>query len=337
MQAVIATILIGGALVGTWAATAALLRALRTRAILDHPNERSSHSAPTPRGGGIAVIGVTLAAWGAVALLDIAPGLRIGPVISLAMGLAMVSWADDLRGLGQLPRLAAQVAAVVLALATLPLDSIVPAMINPIVGIGLAGLAWLWLINLFNFMDGIDGLASVECAAVAGGAALIALVGGSADGTALLAAILCAAALGFLAWNWQPAKLFLGDVGSVPMGFLLGWLLLGLIAHGHWAAAAILPGYFLVDASVTLARRLFRREAVWRAHRDHFYQRAVQAGASHAEVTRAVVVTNLALVGCALLSIGGATRQLVMAACALVIIGALLWYLRRMGRRDGAA
>ena len=329
MELLLAILLIGGALVGTWAATGALLRLLRARAILDHPNARSSHATPTPRGGGLAVMAVTFACWAAAWALGAVPGTTIGPLIGLALGLAMVSWADDLRGLGPLPRLAAQAAAVAVALAVLPLELSFIGVIDPVIVIGGVGLAWLWFVNLFNFMDGIDGLASVECATVAGGAALVALVGGIGDGTPLLAAILAASALGFLVWNWHPAKLFLGDVGSVPMGFLLGWLLLTLAAHGDWAAAVILPGYFLVDASVTLARRGFRGEAVWRAHHEHFYQQAVQAGASHATVSSAVLVTNLALVGCALLSLGGPTRQAIMAACALVIVGVLLWYLRR--------
>jgi len=329
MDLIVATLLIVGALVGTWAATGVLLRLLRVRAILDHPNERSSHAAPTPRGGGLAVIGVTLACWAVAAAWGAVSGSAVWPLIGLAFGLAMVSWADDLRGLGPLPRLAAQAAAVAVALAVLPLELSFICVIDPVIVIGGVGLAWLWFVNLFNFMDGIDGLASVECATVAGGAALVGLVGGIGDGTPLLAAILAASALGFLVWNWHPAKLFLGDVGSVPMGYLLGWLLLLLAAHGDWAAAVILPGYFLVDASVTLARRGFRGEAVWRAHHEHFYQQAVEAGASHATVSSAVLVTNLALVGCALLSLGGPTRQAIMAACALVIVGVLLWYLRR--------
>ena len=329
--------LVVGALAAAWVATGVLLRLLRAGEILDHPNERSSHVAPTPRGGGIAVIGVTLACWALAVMLGAIPNTGVGSIIGLAFGLAMVSWADDLRGLGPLIRLAAQIAAVAVALATVPSGLSLAFAIDPLLLAAAIGLAWLWFVNLFNFMDGIDGLASVECATVAGGAALVGMVAGVADGTPLLAAILAAAALGFLAWNWEPAKLFLGDVGSVPMGFLLGWLLLSLAAHGHWAAALILPAYFLVDASVTLARRGFRGAAVWRAHREHFYQQAVQAGSSHAAVSRAVLVTNLALVACALLSLGGPIRQIAMAACALVIVGALLWYLRRDTRRADVA
>ncbi len=319
----------------TWILTGALLRVLRARAILDHPNERSSHAKPVPRGGGIALISVALASWAIAASLGEAAWSVVQPIIGLCLGLALVSWADDLRGLPPVLRLAAQAAAVAIALLTVPFWF--PGPLDPMVAAVLAGLAWLWFINLFNFMDGIDGIAGVEAVTVAGGAALVAAVSGMTDGTPVLGAALAGAALGFLAWNWPPAKLFLGDVGSVPLGFLLGWILLSLAAHGHWAAALILPGYFLADASWTLARRALRGERVWHAHREHLYQRAVQAGASHAHVSGAVAITNLALVACAVASVGDMVRQIVALAVASVIVGLLMWYLRRgIGRAKTA-
>jgi len=313
----------------TWALTGGLLRVLRARAILDHPNERSSHARPVPRGGGIALIGVVLVCWAAAATFGEPAWAVVRPMLGLCFGLALVSWADDLRGLPALPRLTAQAAAVVIALLTVPLGPWFPGPVDPMLMAVLAGLAWLWFINLFNFMDGIDGIAAVEAASIAGGAALVATVGGMTDGTPVLGAALAGAALGFLAWNWQPAKLFLGDVGSVPLGFLLGWMLLSLAAHGHWAAALILPGYFLADASWTLARRALRGERVWRAHREHVYQRAVQAGASHAQVSAAVAVANLALVACAVASVGDVLRQVAAVGVALAVVGTLMWYLWR--------
>jgi len=313
----------------TWALTGGLVRVLRARAILDHPNERSSHARPVPRGGGIALIGVALACWAVAASVGEPAWAVVRPILGLCFGLALVSWADDLRGLPALPRLTAQAAAVVIALLTVPLGPWFPGPVEPILMAVLAGLAWLWFINLFNFMDGIDGIAGVEAVSVAGGVALVATVAGMTDGTPVLAAALAGAALGFLAWNWQPAKLFLGDVGSVPLGFLLGWMLLSLAAHGHWAAALILPGYFLADASWTLVRRALRGVPVWRAHREHVYQQAVQAGASHAQVSTAVAIANLALVACAVASVGDPLRQLAAIGVAIVIVGVLLWYLRR--------
>ncbi len=321
----------------TWALTGGLVRLLRARAIRDHPNERSSHERPVPRGGGIALIGVALACWAVAASLGEPAWSVVRPILGLCFGLALVSWADDLRGLPPLPRLTAQAAAVVIALLTVPLGPWFPGPVQPILMAVLAGLTWLWFINLFNFMDGIDGIAGVEAASIAGGVALVAAVAGMTDGTPLLGAALAGAALGFLAWNWQPAKLFLGDVGSVPLGFLLGWMLLSLAAHGYWAAALILPGYFLADASWTLARRAIRGAPVWRAHREHVYQQAVQAGASHAQVSAAVAIANLALVVCAAASVGDALRQTAALGVAMVIVGILMCYLRRgIGRAKAA-
>src|SRR3546814_8785143 len=123
-----------------------------------------------------------------------------------------------------------------------------------------------------------------------------------------------------------PAKVFLGDVGSVPLGFLLGWLLLGLAAAGHWAAALILPLYYLADATITLGCRALRREKIWQAHREHFYQRAVQRGRSHATVSRAVFGVNACLAALALASLTAPWMALV--AAALVVAGLLAWMAR---------
>ena len=166
----------------------------------------------------------------------------------------------------------------------------------------LAALAWLWFVNLFNFMDGIDGIAGVESASLGVGLALVFLLSGLIlpAGLALLAT---AAALGFLLVNWHPARIFLGDVGSVPLGFLLGWLLLLAAAEGAWAAALILPGVYWADATVTLLRRACRGERVWRAHREHFYQRAVQRGLRHDQVARRIALANAGLVLLALVSV----------------------------------
>ncbi|MDP6951158.1 MAG: glycosyltransferase family 4 protein, partial [Alphaproteobacteria bacterium] len=288
-----------------WVATGALLKQLAAKDILDHPNERSSHERPTPRGGGIAVVAVILLGWLLLAAVEIAPWRLIWPMVGLSVGLALVSWADDLRGLSPLPRFAAQLAAVAIALSTVPLGPHFPGPLPLWLALGGAALAWLWFVNLFNFMDGIDAIAGVEAIAIAAGIGAIAAGLGLVDGTPWLAAVVAGAALGFLPWNRPPARIFLGDVGSVPLGFLLGWLLLSLAAHGAWAAALILPAYFLADATLTLLRRALRGEKPWQAHREHFYQQAVRKGASHGRVSASVAVANLALFACALASLHG--------------------------------
>ena len=272
-------------------ATRALVPILRRRDILDHPNERSAHRVPTPRGGGIAVIGSLLLAWFVLA----GAGLAVPGVIGVSLGagiLAVVSWVDDLRGLSPLLRLLAQIVVV-----TIGICARAPG--EGWAGFVAIGLLWIWCTNLFNFMDGIDGITGTEAAAIGIGLLLFASVGTGADpGLTMLAAAMVGAALGFLVWNWSPARIFLGDVGSAPLGYLLGFLLLDLVMRGFWKVALILPLYFLADASITLARRLLRGELVWRAHREHFYQQAVRAGLSHAAVVERVIAADFVLIGC---------------------------------------
>jgi UDP-N-acetylmuramyl pentapeptide phosphotransferase/UDP-N-acetylglucosamine-1-phosphate transferase len=277
-----------------------LIPLLRRAAVLDHPNERSSHVAPTPRGGGIAVVAAILVAWLAVVAVDVV-GPRILVICFGAGLLAAISWIDDLGGLSLWVRLMAQFVAVGLGLlSALPEGGpLFRGWLPPGLDAVAAALLWVWFINLFNFMDGIDGLAGSEAAAIGIGLVLYATVGISRDpGLAALSAAIAAAALGFLVWNWAPARIFLGDVGSVPLGYLLGFLLLGVTADGGWKIALILPLYFFADATLTLLRRLFRGERVWLPHRQHFYQRAVQRGLGHADVVYRVIAADVLLVGC---------------------------------------
>jgi UDP-N-acetylmuramyl pentapeptide phosphotransferase/UDP-N-acetylglucosamine-1-phosphate transferase len=281
--------------------TRLLITILRRRAVLDRPNERSSHVVPTPRGGGIAVIGASVVAWLTLCAVGLMP--PSGVVVALgAAGLALVSWLDDLRGLSPGVRLLAQFAAVVVGIWALPSGAIFQGWLPLGLDRIAAALLWVWFVNLFNFMDGIDGIDGSEAAAIGIGIALV--VGGSLDLTAPAAAI-AAAALGFLVWNWAPARIFLGDVGSVPLGYLLGFLLYQLALRGAWQAALILPLYFLADATLTLLRRLARGERVWQAHREHFYQRAVQRGLGHAAVVCRVIAADIVLIACACAAVRG--------------------------------
>jgi UDP-N-acetylmuramyl pentapeptide phosphotransferase/UDP-N-acetylglucosamine-1-phosphate transferase len=299
LPALLVAVAVGSGLVACLG-TRALIPLLRRARVLDRPNARSSHAVPTPRGGGIAVVAAILAAW----LTLLAQGLVPPPLLlvtAAAALLAAVSWRDDVGGLSPTLRLLAQFLAVAIGMtAVAPAGPVFQGRLPPALDSAAAALFWVWFVNLFNFMDGIDGLAGSEAAAIGGGLVLVAALGAGRDPPlALLAAAPAAAALGFLVWNWAPARIFLGDVGSVPLGYLLGFLLLDAAARGHWMAALILPLYFLADATITLARRLLRGEAVWRAHRRHFYQRAVQRGLGHAAVARRVIAADLGLIGCA--------------------------------------
>ncbi len=330
--------LAGGAAgcVVTAAATGIVLRVLRDHAILDHPNERSSHERPTPRGGGIAVVSVLVALWLGLWLSSDAntyPALFWLPLVCASL-LAAISWWDDIRGLSQWPRLAAQAGAVAAGIVALPDDGLIfQGLLPAVADHALAALAWLWFVNLFNFMDGIDGIAGTEAASVGLGAFLVGLLGASGAewlGPPGLAAT--GVALGFLFWNWHPARIFLGDVGSVPLGYLLGWLLLALAASGAWGPALLLPAYYLADATLTLLRRASRGAPILRAHREHFYQRAVQGGLSHARVVLLIGATNGCLIGLALASqLDGPAVWAALGAGGL-LVAALLCYLRAANR-----
>ena len=318
-----------GVFVASLVGTRLVLRVLRDRAILDHPNERSSHSMPTPKGAGIAIIPCIfvfwwVAAWGTDSLA------ATMTMTAAATVLAGVSWMDDLSGLNPGWRLGAQVLAVVFVLSSpyselfFPgpvLGGLVPAGID----IVLAGLLWVWFINLFNFMDGIDGIAGVEAACIGIGVALVSVAAGLSNVFGVFGVVIGAASLGFLIWNWHPAKIFLGDIGSVPLGFMLGGLLLWLAASGQWAAALILPLYYLADATITLLKRLIRGEKVWQAHRQHFYQQALTHGLEHDHVVRHVLFVDLVLIALAVAAARGWVLSAVISAPVLVLW--LLFYL----------
>ena len=317
-------------------ATRAVIGLLLRHAVLDHPNRRSSHAVPVPRGGGIAVMAAIVIGWIAYALTIPALLPVIGLLLAAAAGLAAISFLDDLFDLTATMRLLAQFLAVLLGMLVLAdagpvFQGLLPGWLDLLA----AALLWLWFINLFNFMDGIDGLAGVQTVALALGLALVgAGVGAGAGAGAGIGGnwqppllMLAAAAAGFLWFNWQPARLFLGDVGSVPLGYLLGFLLLSAAAAGQWAAALILPAYYLADASITLARRVLRGEKFWHGHREHFYQQAVRRGFSHATVSTMVAGGNALLILLAMLAAAGHELP-ALAGAALVTAGLLGWLAR---------
>ena len=308
--------------------TGVLVRLLRRARILDHPNERSSHSQPTPKGGGLVVVPLVLAGWAWHAAGE--GQAWLWPLLAAAATLCLLSWRDDLASLPAGARLAAQGLAVALGLALLEPQggSVTQGLLPAPLDLAFAWLAWLWFVNLFNFMDGIDGIAGVESLGIALGlAALWTADLALGEGYALL---LAAAVIGFLPWNWAPARLFLGDAGSVPLGYLLGFLLVYAASQGYWAAALILPAYYWADATLTLLRRLLRGEKVWQAHRSHWYQRAA-AAVGHGAVARRVAVFNLAMIALALSTLFYGD-WLPLAGTAVLTLG-FLAYLSRLARR----
>ncbi|HDR9511119.1 glycosyl transferase [Burkholderia cepacia] len=262
------------ALVAAIASTAILRLLLATglawRLATDIPNDRSLHSLPTPRVGGWGIVPVSI-----VALLAQAP--RLWLIAIAAAALAAMSQIDDRRGLPARVRFSAHLAAVVALIIVFPADA-------PWWLLAGVGFAMVWLTNLYNFMDGADGLAGGMALFGFGGYAVAALGGAHASPDLVVAgAAVAGAALGFLLLNFHPARLFLGDAGSIPLGFLAG-------ALGYWGwrtdvwpiwFPAMVFAPFIADASVTLLRRLLRGEKFWQAHREHYYQRMVRSGVGH--------------------------------------------------------
>jgi UDP-N-acetylmuramyl pentapeptide phosphotransferase/UDP-N-acetylglucosamine-1-phosphate transferase len=289
------------------ALSAGLIAALRpafARYAMARPNARSSHAVPTPQGGGIAVVAATLiGAWLGAMLTS--TGLSTTEWLALSVAtilLALTGAIDDIRGLGAAPRLLIQIVAVGLVIASLPDNfSIVPQIARPFER-ALLLLGGVWFVNLVNFMDGIDWMTVAEVVPVSAGFMLLGFTDGTPPGAAVIAVALLGAIIGFAPFNRPVARLFLGDVGSLPIGLLLGWLMLMLAGRNNMAAAILLPLYYLADATITLARRLVRREAVWEAHRTHFYQRATDGGFSVEEIVVRVFVINVALAGLALIT-----------------------------------
>jgi UDP-N-acetylmuramyl pentapeptide phosphotransferase/UDP-N-acetylglucosamine-1-phosphate transferase len=319
---------------GSWAGAWAMTRWLTARGIVDHPGERSSHDRPIPKGAGAAVVAVLLVIWIALALMGLVPRGILG-ISLLGFVLAGVSWRNDLRDMSVTLRLVVQVGAVIVALLGWPgrgplFQGLLPHWLDQ----GVTAVAWIWFINLFNFMDGADGMTGVETVVIGIGVSVIgAFTGFGPEGYLLLGVTLAAVAAGFLPWNWYPARVFLGDVGSVPLGFVVGWLLLELASHGYWAPTLVLALYYLADATLTLARRVINGEPFWRAHRTHFFQRALARDGNHAAVVRLILVGNLALAGAAVAAIW---QPLPALGLGVLITAALMTTLSRRGREAPA-
>jgi Fuc2NAc and GlcNAc transferase len=287
------------ALVMAFVLTGLARRLAVAHGVLDVPNDRSSHRVPTPRGGGVAIAVSTL---GASIILLWRGALDVPLFLALTGGglaVAFVGFLDDRRQLSARIRLAAHLFAALWALYWL--RGLPPLRFGDhIVSLGWAGyvvgaLGIAWTVNLFNFMDGIDGIAASEAIFIAWGGALLGLVMGQSLAVPAMGCAFGAVCCGFLVWNWPPAKIFMGDVGSGYLGYVLVVLALGATRESPAALAVwvILGGLFFCDAFVTLMRRLARGERVYQAHRSHAYQWLARRWGSHRTVTLAVTGVNL--------------------------------------------
>ncbi len=281
----------------SWILTGLLRRYALAKSLMDVPNARSSHSIPTPRGGGLAIVIVFLAGLPVLWLNDSLSTPTLWALLGAGISVALIGFLDDHGHIPARWRLLAHFSAAGWGLFWLnglpPLQFFGQTLDLGWAGNILGALYLVWLLNLYNFMDGIDGLASIEAISVALGGILLSVLAPDQSGAWPLSALLLAAVLGFLLWNFPPAKIFMGDAGSGFLGLVLGLLSI----QATWLAPQflwswlILLGVFVVDATWTLARRFLRGEKVYEAHRSHGYQFSSRKH-GHKTVTLTVALIN---------------------------------------------
>ncbi|MDB5582511.1 MAG: glycosyl transferase [Bradyrhizobium sp.] len=314
-----------------------VLRPVLLRYALARPNARSSHREPTPQGGGIAVIGAMVLVLAGIAVF--APQMFGDPfgiaiVFAAVIGLAVVGASDDIKPMAPLPRLALQAVAVVFVVGALPADLQIFPVLPWWFERALMAIGILWFVNLVNFMDGLDWITVAEVVPVSAALVAIGALGElPSDGT-IVALTLLGAVAGFAPFNRPVAKLFLGDVGSLPIGLLIAWLLVLLAGNGFIIAAILLPLYYIADATITLFRRTIAGESIMQAHRSHFYQRATDGGFGVTEIVTRIFAVNIVLALLAISTLVTPSRELHLTALAAgcLLVAVLLWRFAR-GKR----
>jgi len=318
--------LLGVMTIGTW---------LRSRLILDVPNERSSHASPVPRGGGVAIVAAVLIilGWG-VATGRIGPAPAILAVMAASSLVAIVSFIDDLRTLSNRIRIAVHfLAAGITIVAFGPWSRLAAGHgasldLAPVAAI-LLTLVWIvGLTNAYNFMDGIDLMAAGQTIAAGIGWIVLGKMLGSLELT-LLGVALAFSAAGFAVHNWPPARIFMGDVGSAFLGYLLATMVIMAARYEAVAATcgALLVWPFLFDTAFTFMRRLLKRERVFRAHRSHLYQRLVIAGVPHLRVSALYFALDLIGLGCAVALLRHAAHARALSLSLIGLAATALWLL----------
>jgi UDP-N-acetylmuramyl pentapeptide phosphotransferase/UDP-N-acetylglucosamine-1-phosphate transferase len=306
-----------------------LLRPVLIRHLLAHPNERSSHVRATPQGAGLGVmLALFLVAAAGWLLWGARGGAMAGllPALVAAGGLTVLGLADDSRALPVSWRFLGQTLAALVMVASLPESlRLFPDLLPLMVERALLVLGTVWFVNAVNFLDGLDWITAAQVVPMTLGIAVLQALGAVPASTGFLALVLLGATLGFAPFNKHPAKVFLGDAGSLPIGLLLAFML---------AAALLLALYTLADSIITLFRRAYNREHIFSAHRSHFYQRAVIAGMSAPQVTARVFLLGLLL---AALAVAAVIAKSTIADVVLLAVGAgatgcVLYTLARGGK-----
>ncbi|MGB5766599.1 MAG: glycosyltransferase family 4 protein [Arenicellales bacterium] len=291
--------------------------------LLDIPNNRSSHTVPTPRGGGLAIVIVLLLSGVVSLFLPQAPIDVLVCLLLATLAFSLLGWQDDKHDLPASVRFLIQLLIAVFASGWL-LWAAVPGYSTSFALLALLLLSTLWIAwmaNLYNFMDGIDGISAVESLILGATTSYWFAISGVAS-MAIICIAVAGASVGFMRWNWSPAKIFMGDVGSLALGAFFA--IIAIIGTTRldipFLAFLILYAVYLADSGVTLLHRIIKKEKWWQAHRSHFYQRAVQSGFSHAQVSLSVMALNIIFAVLASLLIMG----IINATAAMVVTMAIL-------------
>jgi len=282
----------------SWLATGKLITQLSKRNIVDTPNERTLHQGDVPRGGGLVMVAVLLIGFIVVGAVTGRYALFAALFISV-LAWASLSWMDDYIDLTPMHRLIAQSVFTALTIAAFGYVQIIQVSTSFVLSISLFGLfatfiGFIWLTNLYNFMDGMDGLAASQTIIASSTLGFWFWQYGD-QGLSLICLLLAASSYGFLLWNWHPAKIFMGDVGSITIGaFLATLLLIGVVRYQFPVISfVLLLGVFIADASVTVLIRLVNKEPFWRPHRSHYYQRLAGLGFAHNIIVIALIALML--------------------------------------------
>jgi len=261
---------------------------LENKKIFDIPNERSSHLKPVPTGGGWII---NLCIVGIIFFLD--PYDKIPAIITI-LGLAFVSWKDDIKNLNIGIRLLFQIFFISIYFVYLYNFNFYEQ--SQLIHVLFIILICTWFINIFNFMDGIDGISAIMTITICIGI-VFAYISNNSEYFPSFEILIISICLAFLYWNWNPAKIFLGDVGSIVLGFVCILSLYWLFLDGntwHWVLS--LPMYYVLDTTLTLIKRLIEGKKIWQAHREHYYQKAVQSGMTHSKVVFSIIMLQILVI-----------------------------------------
>lgn len=275
------------ALVFSTLLSAFLIRVLKKYSVLAIPNVRSNHKLAIPTAGGLGIV-ITVVAFAIVYYFS-SRDIKAIYFIASVLIVAAISFRDDLKDLPIMPRVICQFIAIILMIKSFDIEL-------KLVSILILSFGTFLFINFYNFMDGIDGSATSEAIHIAVTSLIIAaLTRVVPEETILICIVLCGACFGFLIFNWHPAKIIMGDVGSISLGIICSWILINLALKGYTTAAFIIPLYFVADSSITILRRLFKGEKIWLPHSEHFFQQAVRRGKTHSQVVKKIIISNMLL------------------------------------------